>query len=268
MPKNSRVGLGALVLGAVALATWLLWRPTPPVPGVLEVNGRIEGDQAAVGPKIGGKIVRLAVREGDMLEAGALIAELASAQVREVRAAVEPAQAQVQSAEVGLLLAQTNVNDARVIVPFTGTILKKLVEPGEVVAAGTPLITLVDLAKLYAKVYVAEGDLGKVKVGDPARVYTDAFPKSSRVRDHPLLGRGGALPPPGAHVPGTPDRGGEPANPEGGGARRRHAGAGMPRALSRPAAPALGACPGASEPLRPPTACAGGGYGGGGTRDP
>jgi multidrug resistance efflux pump len=34
-----------------------------------------------------------------------------------------------------------------------------------VVAVGTPLITLVDLANLHAKVYVAESDLGKIKVG-------------------------------------------------------------------------------------------------------
>jgi HlyD family secretion protein len=45
-----------------------------------------------------------------------------------------------------------------------------------VVAAGTPLITLVDLAQLHAKVYMAEQDLGKVKVGNAARVYADAFP--------------------------------------------------------------------------------------------
>lgn len=81
MQKKSRVGLGALLLGAIALAVWLLWRPAPPAPGVLEVNGRIEGGQAAVGAKIGGKVVRLAVREGDTLAADALIAAQASDQV-------------------------------------------------------------------------------------------------------------------------------------------------------------------------------------------
>src|SRR5262245_27571018 len=77
-----RVALGVMALGVLALAVWLVWRPTPPVPGVLEANGRVEGDQAAVGTKVSGKIVRLVVREGDQLEAGALIAELASDQVQ------------------------------------------------------------------------------------------------------------------------------------------------------------------------------------------
>ena len=63
------------------------------------------------------------------------------------------------------------------VAPFAGTVLKKLVEVGEVVAAGTPLVTLVDLSKLHAKVYVAERDLGKVRLGDAGRVYTDAFPR-------------------------------------------------------------------------------------------
>jgi HlyD family secretion protein len=82
----------------------------------------------------------------------------------------------LQSAESIVRLAQANVDDTRVVAPFAGTVLKKLVETGEVVTAGTPLITLVDLSRLHAKVYVAEADLGKVRVGDAARVYTDAFP--------------------------------------------------------------------------------------------
>ena len=104
-------------------------------------------------------------------------AETAAERVREARAAVETLRAQVQTAEASLGLARANLDDARVPAPFGGTVIKKLVETGEVVAAGTPLVTLVDLSKLYAKVYIAEGDLGKIKVGDPARVYADAFPK-------------------------------------------------------------------------------------------
>jgi HlyD family secretion protein len=104
-------------------------------------------------------------------------AQAAAERVQEARAAVETAQAQVQFAEASRRLALANLNDTRVAAPFAGTVLRKLVEAGEVVAAGTPFITLVDLSKLYAKVYVPEADLGRIKVGDPARVYTDAFPK-------------------------------------------------------------------------------------------
>ena len=104
-------------------------------------------------------------------------AQAAAERVREGRAKIGTLRAQLQSAEAGVTLARANLADTRVAAPFAGTVLKKLVEAGEVVAAGTPLVTLVDLSKLHAKVYVAERDLGKVRVGDPGRVYTDAFPR-------------------------------------------------------------------------------------------
>jgi HlyD family secretion protein len=104
-------------------------------------------------------------------------AQTAAERVREARATVGTLRAQIQSADAEVTLARANLADTRVLAPFAGTVLKKLVESGEVVAAGTPLVTLLDLSKLHAKVYVAERDLGTVKVGDPGRVYTDAFPR-------------------------------------------------------------------------------------------
>lgn len=106
-------------------------------------------------------------------------AETALADVAQARAAIAAAQAQVEAAEAARGLARANLADTTVAAPFTGVVLERLVEPGEVVAAGAPLVTLVDLSKLHAKVYVAEVDLGRVKIGDPARVYVDAFPGRS-----------------------------------------------------------------------------------------
>jgi len=39
-----------------------------------------------------------------------------------------------------------------------------------------PLFELVDLDKLYLKAYVPEVEIGKVRLGLPAQIYTDAFP--------------------------------------------------------------------------------------------
>jgi HlyD family secretion protein len=50
-------------------------------------------------------------------------------------------------------------------------------EPGEVITPGTPVITLVDLNKVYLRGFVPEGQIGKVKSGQPARVYLDSNPK-------------------------------------------------------------------------------------------
>ena len=57
-----------------------------------------------------------------------------------------------------------------------GTITTRMVDVGEVVATGTPLFEIVDLDRLYLKVYVPEVQIGKVRLGLPARIYTDAFP--------------------------------------------------------------------------------------------
>jgi HlyD family secretion protein len=50
------------------------------------------------------------------------------------------------------------------------------VDTGEVVIAGAPLLELVDLDRLYLKVYIPEIEIGKVRLDLPARIYTDAFP--------------------------------------------------------------------------------------------
>ena len=52
-----------------------------------------------------------------------------------------------------------------------------MVDLGEVVNAGTPLFEIVDLNRLYLKVYVPEIQIGKIRVHLPARIHTDAFPE-------------------------------------------------------------------------------------------
>jgi HlyD family secretion protein len=145
---------------------------------------RKEVQTAAEGVEAARKQVTQAEETLRLVEASRIAVELrrkeaqtAAEGVREARATVSTFRAQIQSAEAGVTIARASVADTRVVAPFAGTVLKRLVEAGEVVAAGTPLVTLVDLSKLHAKVYVAERDLGKVKIGDPARVYTDAFPR-------------------------------------------------------------------------------------------
>jgi len=49
-------------------------------------------------------------------------------------------------------------------------------EPGEVVVAGAPIVTIVDLSKVYLRAFVPEGEIGLVRVGQPARIYLDSNP--------------------------------------------------------------------------------------------
>jgi HlyD family secretion protein len=72
--------------------------------------------------------------------------------------------------------AQANRQDLVVVAPFDGTVITRSAEPGEVVTAGTPIVTLLDLTKVYLRGFVPEGEIGRVQIGQPARVYLDSNP--------------------------------------------------------------------------------------------
>lgn len=72
--------------------------------------------------------------------------------------------------------AESVLKDLTIKAPTNGTVTTRMVDVGEVVAAGAPLLEVVDLDRLYLKVYVPEVQIGKLRLDLPARVYTDAFP--------------------------------------------------------------------------------------------
>lgn len=266
--------------------------------GLIQANGRIEGDQITVASKMAGRIADIKVKEGDLVQAGQVLVVFDDVQVgtkvNQVKAAVAavaaqrqaletalgalrkqvpleqasadtgigqadamlgkahaaanqaerdatrleslamrgtvPAQraelarlaavaaaADVASAQQGLarakaLAAQAGLGVDRVLAkqselaavtaqhaqalatqaeaesvladlslkaPMAGVVMMRVREPGEVVAAGSPVLELVNLDQLYVKVYVPEVQIGKLRVGLPARIHTDAFPDRS-----------------------------------------------------------------------------------------
>jgi HlyD family secretion protein len=97
-------------------------------------------------------------------------------QISQARADMIGAQADAERARAQLDEARANRKDLNVIAPFAGTVVTRTAEPGEVVQAGTPLITLIDLGRVYLRGFVPEGQIGRVKVGQAARVYLDSAP--------------------------------------------------------------------------------------------
>jgi HlyD family secretion protein len=92
------------------------------------------------------------------------------------RETIDQAKARVKQAREGLELARTRLSYAEVVSPLRGVVLSKNVEPGDYVAAGTPIVTVGELDNVWLRGYVEETDLGRVKVGQPATVSTDSFP--------------------------------------------------------------------------------------------
>jgi len=97
-------------------------------------------------------------------------------QILQAKADIAAAQAEAERARAQLEEARANRKDLRVIAPFNGTVATRTAEPGEVVMAGTAIITLVNLAEVYLRAFVPEGQIGRVRVGQPARVYLDSAP--------------------------------------------------------------------------------------------
>jgi HlyD family secretion protein len=97
-------------------------------------------------------------------------------QITQQEADIASATADEQHARASLLEAKANRNDLMVTAPFDGTVVTRTAEPGEVLTAGTPIVTLLDLHKVYLRGYIPEGQIGRVKVGQAARVYLDSNP--------------------------------------------------------------------------------------------
>jgi HlyD family secretion protein len=288
------LGLMAVALAGGALA-WLFMRPPPTEEGLLQVNGRIEGDRVTVAPKFAGRVVELAVREGDVVAAGQVMVRLddravgarleqalaaqttlrsqlaaqesatsllraetavavqaartrvtaaeadlrraeaaheqdgrdharsvelssqgfigpqalertalmlkQSGEQRDVaRAALAQAQEALRDAELGpqrvrareaelavtrarmqeaaaaVTEARSVLDDLAISAPVGGTVTGRFVNLGEVVNAGTPLLELTDLGRLYLKGYLPETQIGRVRRGMPARIHVDAYP--------------------------------------------------------------------------------------------
>ena len=97
-------------------------------------------------------------------------------QILQAQADIAAAQAEAARARAQLEEARANRSDLHVIAPFTGTVATRTAEPGEVVTAGTPMVTLVNLGQVYLRAFVPEGQIGRVRIGQPARVYLDSAP--------------------------------------------------------------------------------------------
>jgi HlyD family secretion protein len=82
----------------------------------------------------------------------------------------------VHQADQNLQMSRIRLTYTVLRAPFTGVVLVRQAELGEVVSPGTPIVTLADLDHVWVRVYVPETDLGKVHWGQAVEVRTDTYP--------------------------------------------------------------------------------------------
>ena len=73
-------------------------------------------------------------------------------------------------------MARTQLGYSVITAPLDGAVTLRNLEPGEYVTPGTPILRLAALDRVWLRVYVAETDLGRVKLGQRAAVSCDTYP--------------------------------------------------------------------------------------------
>lgn len=266
---NRRVIAVPVVLALVGLGAWLAFRPGGDDAGALEASGTVEATEADLGFQVGGRIAEISVREGDRVEAGALLArlddaelaarlvaaeaqldaarqvlrelergarpeelrqaeaaeaaarqrmdeaarmlartrtlheggavsaedleraetahEVAAAQHRQAaeqlalvrsgarRERIDAQRAAVRQAEAAVAQAEAMLSNARIHAPFAGIVTVRHRQPGEAVSPGMPVLTLMDPADRWVRIYVREDRVGRVSLGQAAEIRADAY---------------------------------------------------------------------------------------------
>jgi HlyD family secretion protein len=98
------------------------------------------------------------------------------------KAAIARAEAQVQQSQASLVQSEEDLRNATIVSPIDGLVLSRFREVGDAVssiltmgAGATAIMTLGDLQQVYVKGKVAESDIGKVYVGQAARIKVESY---------------------------------------------------------------------------------------------
>lgn len=101
---------------------------------------------------------------------------VAAAAVDAARAAIGDAEAARRVAEAQAAAIRATLADMTLKAPVAGRVEYKLAEPGEIVAAGGRVATLLDLSDVTITVFLPTASVGRVRLGSEARIVLDAAP--------------------------------------------------------------------------------------------
>ena len=82
----------------------------------------------------------------------------------------------MNAAQGNLLLLKTRLDNARIISPLTGVVIKRYVQAGTFSKAGSPIFAVADTTTLLAKAMVGEAQIAELSVGTPVKISLNAYP--------------------------------------------------------------------------------------------
>jgi membrane fusion protein, multidrug efflux system len=202
---NSKATVEAPVATPVRVAT----ATSGPAAPSIRTNGLlVNKDEIRLSFKVGGVIRKLSVAAGERVHKGQRLAEIeqteVNAQVEQARQAHEKAKrdasrgerlyedkvisleqlqdlrTQAAMAEAALNTAEFNWNYAAIVAPRDGTVLRRLAEERELVAAGAPVLVVGAQDKGFiVRTGLADREIVQVRLGDVAQVHLDALPDAT-----------------------------------------------------------------------------------------
>ena len=89
---------------------------------------------------------------------------------------IEQGRARLDQAVAARDLLLKTISDATILAPTAGVVTHKVVETGDYVGPGTTVVTIADLSRVHLEIFVAEPELGAVRLGGTADVMIDSYP--------------------------------------------------------------------------------------------
>jgi HlyD family secretion protein len=116
-------------------------------------------------------------------------------QLQQARHDLKQAEHEVGSAVAERDQIKANIAYLKIFSPIDGIVTARPVEPGAVLVPGQTILSVINLDAVYLRAYVPEGQIGKVRHGQTAKVILDASP------DRPLTGKVIQIDPEGSFTP-------------------------------------------------------------------
>ena len=92
---------------------------------------------------------------------------------------IQAQRAVVQEADAAVAQVQANIDNAVIAAPFAGVVTVRHREPGESVSPGAPVLTVMNTQDRWVRIYVREDQVGRVAIGQQARIASDSHPGKS-----------------------------------------------------------------------------------------
>ena len=193
-----RTILGVLLVGLVYGVVVFRSFPKPIV-----VSGIIEADEARIGSRVGGRVLKVLVHEGDSVTVGQELLQLEPFDLLERKAEaaaklelarlnyerqkelfqkkagskqeLDQAQNSFQVAQATLDSMQKQIDELSVKATISGVVDALRLVPGDIVSANAPILTIINLENLWVRTYLPENRLS-LKIGDPLTIRVDSYP--------------------------------------------------------------------------------------------